>query len=128
MLKPRWTTEKKAYASWRYESLNTILWALGLLESLPYPSAICDVSHIVGMMLQNSHEALAARVNVRTADEILQELDKTYRMHWACVNARIKGQPVGGNLQPGVVYERHYALNWITQYGGQSWDDVTTNT
>ncbi len=119
---------EKAYASWRYESLNTILWALGLLESLPYPSAICDVSHIVGMMLQNSREALAARVNVRTADEILQELDKTYRMHWACVNARIKGQPVGGNLQPGVVYERHYALNWITQYGGQSWDDVTTNT
>jgi len=119
---------EKAYASWRYESLNTILWALGLLDTLPYPSAICDVSNIVGMMLQNSREALAAKAYVRGADEILQELDKTYRMHWACVDARIKGQAVGGDLQPGVVYERHYALNWITQYGGQSWDNVSTNT
>lgn len=119
---------ERAYASWRYESLNTILWALGLLDTLPYPSAICDVSHIVGMVLKNHREALAAKAVVRSTAEVLRELDRTYRMHWACVDARIKAQPVGGSLEPGVVYERHYALNWITRYGDQPWDNVSTNT
>ncbi len=49
-------------------------------------------------------------------------------MHWACVNARVKGEAVSGNLNSSIVYERHYALNWLTNYGGQEWDEVETNT
>lgn len=126
--KPTLDGHEKTYASWRYESLTTILWSLGLLESLPYPSRICDVEHIIGIVLQNSRENLAAMAAVRSKAEILQELDKIYRMDWACVDARIKNQPITGDLQPDVVYERHYALNWITKYGDQSWDNVSTNT
>jgi uncharacterized protein DUF4272 len=33
-----------------------------------------------------------------------------------------------GNLDSGVVYERHYALNWLIGYMGREWDDVTTDT
>jgi hypothetical protein len=49
-------------------------------------------------------------------------------MHWACVDARIKGQEVAGGIHPGIVYERHYCLNWLTRYQDQEWDDVQTNT
>jgi hypothetical protein len=27
-----------------------------------------------------------------------------------------------------VVYERHYALNWLTGYMDQDWDDISTDT
>jgi len=29
---------------------------------------------------------------------------------------------------PGVIYERHYALNWMIRYGEQEWDDVSFDT
>ena len=61
-------------------------------------------------------------------EEILDELDKTFRMNWACVDARIKGEQVTGNINPSIIYERHYALNWLTNYQNQEWDEVQTNT
>jgi hypothetical protein len=29
---------------------------------------------------------------------------------------------------PGVIEERHYALNWLIGYFNQDWDDVATDT
>lgn len=120
--------QDKAYATWRYESLYTILWALGKMDELKYPKDICDVQAIVGQIFTPSREEFEASVQLRDKEEILSELDKTFRMNWACVNARIKGQEVSGSINPSVVYERHYSLNWLTNYQNQNWDDVKTNT
>ena len=49
-------------------------------------------------------------------------------MHWACVDARLRKEEVGGTLDCSVVYERHYALNWLVDLEGDAWDDVRTNT
>ena len=120
--------QERAYATWRYESLYTILWALGKMEELKYPSEICDVQAIVGKIFQPSREEFEGSVKLRSESEILDELDKTYRMNWACVDARITSQEVSGNINPSVVYERHYSLNWLTKYQNQDWDNVQTNT
>lgn len=119
---------ERAYAVWRYESLYTILWTLGLMNELKYPSEICDVKGVVGEIFQPTREEFENSVKLRSKTEVLDELDKIYRMNWACVDARIKGQAVSGNINPSVVYERHYALNWLTNYQNQDWDDVQTNT
>ena len=120
--------QDKAYATWRYESLYTMLWALGIMDDLKYPSQICDVQMIVGKLLQPSREEFVESVNMRDKDEILNELDKIYRMNWACVDARIKNEEVAGSINPSVVYERHYSLNWLTSDLGSDWDDVQTHT
>lgn len=122
------TDQEKAYATWRYEGLYTLLWALGIMDELKYPNEICDVSAVVSKIFQPSREEFENSIQRRTKEEILDELDKIYRMNWACVDARIKGEQVTGGIEPGVVYERHYALNWLTQYQNQDWDDVQTNT
>jgi Domain of unknown function (DUF4272) len=70
------TEQQKTDANWRYEGLHVMLWALGYLDSLVYPSRMCNVQ---------------ADVKI-------------------------------------VVYERHYALNWLMNYLGQAWDDVSTDT
>lgn len=120
--------QDRAYATWRYESLYTIMWALGKMTDLKYPNEICDVKTIVGLFVKPSREEFESSVSLRSASEILDELDKTYRMNWACVDARIKGQEVSGNINPSVVYERHYAFNWLINHQNQDWDNVQTNT
>ena len=118
----------RAYATWRYESLNVLLWALGKIETLVYPSEICNVAEVVGGMLKPSREEFTNTAQLKSKEEILDELDKTYRMNWACVDARIKGEVPTGNINPSILYERHYALNWLTRYLNQNWDNVSTDT
>jgi hypothetical protein len=125
---PTLSDRERAYATWRYESLYTLLWALGKFGELKYPSDICDVEAVVGDIFLPSREAFEASVKLRSKAEILDELDKTYRMNWACVDARISGREVSGGIHPSIIFERHYALNWLTNYQNQDWDNVQTNT
>lgn len=112
---------------WRYEALWVLLWALGLVE-LGLPTAICDPAVAVGLVLDTGPQELVAQAKLRPLPEILDELDFTYRCHWACVNARLHGQEAPAGLDPGVVYERHYALNWLTCGDEYTWDNVPTHT
>ncbi len=120
--------KEKVISTWRYESLNLLLWAVNQLENLPHPSTICDVPKIVGLLVNQSRAEFEEKAILRDKTEILTALDHIYRMNWACVDARIKQEQVGGELDPSIVYERHYALNWLTQYGGDDWDNVQTDT
>ena len=120
--------QEKAYAIWRYESLYVLLWALHLEEHLVYPDEICDVKTLVSKIFHPSREEFENNCQLRSKEEILDELDKTYRMNWSCVDARVKGESLSGNINPSIVYERHYALNWLTNYQNQDWDHISTDT
>ena len=120
--------QEKSYATWRYESLYTLLWALNIFSELKSPNEICDVPAVVSAIIKPSKTDFINSCKLRSKEEILDELDKIYRMNWACVDARIKGEAVGGNINPSVIYERHYALNWLTNYRDQEWDQVSTDT
>ena len=120
--------QQRAYATWRYESLYTLLWAVNMFPDLKYASDICDVSAVVSTIFKPTRAEFEQQAQLRSTDEVLDELDKTYRMNWACVDARIKNEQVGGSINSSVVYERHYALNWLTNYQDQVWDEVQTNT
>lgn len=120
--------QQRAYCTWRYESLYTLLWALNIVPEIKYPSEICNVKEVVSAILQPSRSEFINQAKLKSKEEILNELDKTYRINWACVDARLKGEQVGGSINPSIIYERHYALNWITKYQNQEWDNVQTNT
>ncbi len=120
--------QDRAYATWRYESLYVMLWALGKMDKLKFPNEICDVQAIVGALIKTNKEELKNSIQLKSASEILDESDKIYRMSWACVDARIKGEQVAGNINPSIIFERHYAINWLTNYQNQDWDDVSTDT
>ncbi len=49
-------------------------------------------------------------------------------MNWACVDARVKGEELTGGINPSIVYERHYALNWLNCHQDADWDHVSTDT
>ncbi|PSD21825.1 hypothetical protein C7E13_19565 [Stenotrophomonas maltophilia] len=55
-------------------------------------------------------------------------LDLHYRLHWVAREAQRQGAPMPGALEGGVIYERHYALNWLFCFEQADWDDVDTPT
>jgi hypothetical protein len=118
----------RAYAAWRYESLAVLMWAVNLIDDLPFPDQICDVPHVVSTLFKPSRNEISQAGYLRDTQVILDALDKAYRLHWAVVDARLSGQDISTLVEPGVVYERHYALLWLTQNKGQEWDDVETHT
>ncbi len=115
-------------ASWRAEALWTLLWALGKVEELDLPTGQCDAEHVQEVM-PNKGE-VAAFINsaaFRPRSQIVDETDRILRIHWAVRDAQLNGGPTPARLSPSVVFERHYALNWLTYYADE-WDDVTTDT
>lgn len=116
--------------SWKYEAYWVLLWALGIVEELEYPSEICDCHFAIGAVAScDGMEEFLAKVRLRDISEILDEADLIFRYDWACVEARIHGQEAPADLDPGVVLERHRGLNWLIDVDGtDDWDNVSTNT
>lgn len=114
--------------SWRFESYAVLLWALGYIE-LDRPESTCDVDKIVAILRNSgSSEGFVGGAELRPLPTILDLLDLTYRYDWACVDARLNNNEIPGELMPSVVYERHYALNWLVNYMDQDWDNISTDT
>jgi len=114
--------------AWRFESLWVLLWALGYIEPLGFPDTLCDTQRAAQIVLGVPFLDFLGNAALRTPGEILDQVDFIYRCHWATAEARFRDQPTPGNLDPGVVFERHYALNWLIHHQDQDWDDVTTET
>jgi len=122
------TEQQTADANWRYESLHVLLWSLGYIDSLRYPGELCNVAEDVKTIFSRSKEQFIGQAKLRSKKEILDQADLIYRINWACVNARTKNEEPASGLNASVVYERHYALNWLINYMDQAWDDVSTDT
>ncbi|NVB85664.1 MAG: DUF4272 domain-containing protein [Kofleriaceae bacterium] len=110
---------------WRYEALGALMWSIQLLPELPLPTALVDVPLVTRTMLELD---TSKPVQLRSTSEILDTLDMTFRLHWSTTDARFKGEPSPAKIAPGVVMERHHALNWLVRFEGAEWDDVQTPT
>ena len=114
--------------AWRYEALFLLEWALGHVPVLPDPTAICDVPAVVRIINRPGDREFLAQSRLRPAGEILDALDLHLRLHWAIRQARLDNKPAPAGLDPGVIQERHYALNWLVRFEGADWDDIDTPT
>ena len=122
------TEQQKIDANWRYESLHVLLWALGYIENLNYPEQMCNVANDVKIIYELKEQDFRQKAKLRTKKEILDQADLILRLNWACVSARINNETAPSGLNPSIVYERHYTLNWLIRYMNQDWDKVTTDT
>jgi len=122
------TEQQNTNANWRYESLHVLLWSLGYIDTLVYPNQMCNVSDDVKIVYQLGPKKFREQSKLRSKKEILDQADLILRFDWACVNARVKQEEAPGALNTSVVYERHYALNWLIKFMNLHWDNVTTDT
>lgn len=119
----------KIQATWKIEAVWTLLWALGKIERIEFPTTICDTELIQSLMprLDGTTDRFIEEADLRDTHTILDATDLIYRIHWAVRDAQLNGLQVPAQLDPDVVQERHYTLNWLIFYA-EHWDDVTTDT
>lgn len=127
LVDPAPTEETSLLHAWRFEAAHTLLWAVGLVPRLDPPGTRCDPG-LVASIIDGSGPAHLRDATLRPQAELLDEADLIYRYHWAAREAGMGRRPAPEWLDPGVVYERHYALNWVIGHRDQEWDDVTTDT
>ncbi len=116
--------------TWKYEAYWVLLWALGIVDQLEYPSEACDCEFGINAVAEcESMEEFIEKTKLRDIAEILDEADLIFRYDWACVDARIHEEEAPAGLDPDVVYERHCGLNWLIDAdGADDWDNVATDT
>lgn len=112
---------------WRYECCAVLLWALGLWD-LGEPNKICDAGEIGKILWKNDFISLLEKSNLRSKEEILDMQDLILRYDWACVDARIHEKKIDV-IDGEIVYEWHYALNWLTNANYTTdWDSIRPDT
>lgn len=119
--------ERHAEYLLRFESCAVLLWALKLYH-LDWPSERVNADDIVRIIRDADTEMLLRIAKPRPLGEILNMHDLVYRLHSLCVR---EGDTVlkEAGVDYDVVYERHYALNWLLAVDGISdWDMVVPKT
>ncbi len=111
----------------RMESCHVLLWALGLVN-ISWPSERTDAENLLRIIRDADTKMLLKIAKPRPLNVILSMHDVTYRLHSICV--RTDEETLKNlNLDHDVIYERHYALNWLlTADGITDWDMVIPKT
>lgn len=110
------------------ESVWALIWALGVAPRLDFATSCPE--DLVGM-LPNLHTAersstFRSRAQQRSTDEILAAADLAYCLHWAVVDASLRGSAPPGRVPAWIVVERRRALEWVLS--DEDWDEVPLDT
>lgn len=114
---------------WQYEAYWPLIWALGLVDTLDFPDHICDCNHAIEVVSRcESFEAFYRKTALRSKEDIMDEADKIYRLHWACVNSRIHGEEAPSGMNESIVMERRRGLFWMVGCDEEDWDHIPMDT
>jgi hypothetical protein len=106
-----------------------LLWALNKADDLGSPAELCNLTNVPAgnypiVKGQDPNVFINSINSTRAKSEILDTNDLYYKLDCACVDARINNLQMAV-VHPWVVYESHYALNWLTGYMRQDWDNIS---
>lgn len=130
---------------WRLEAIWVLLWSLNRIDSLDWPSDMCNVPKLVEVVKPfETDPNFIQEAKLRSVSEILDAQDLTMRIHWSIRDSYLNQRPIPVNLDwstkedwvpadlcaaLGVVEQRHYTLNWLTKFlDPENWDVVDTPT
>jgi len=114
--------------SQRWEACKLLLWSIGFFVDIARPDHFANVDRLREMLSTRTVKQMVAEAQLRSVGEVLDMNDLVYRYHWGALDAELYGKPIPAKLQYTVLFERHYALNWLIGYKNQDWDDVRTDT
>ena len=117
------TEQAKGYHSWLVESVQSLAWSLSLAELDHFRHCDDTLSSLFPHNRDPSGFLDAARI--RPLDEILQECDTLYMLHWCAVEVNLTGQ--SSRIELPLVQFRRHAADWVVGIA-EAWDDVTMDT
>lgn len=118
------TKQEKVNMTWQTECVQSLAWCLGLVSLDPFRHCDNDLaSHFPKPF--DDPTSFISEATLRPFDEIYQQVDLHYRLHWAARNARLIGRP--SKITEGLISERRKALEW-TAGVELNWDEVPLDT
>ncbi len=127
-LKEKLTEKERINISWRPEGIWLLLFVIHKIDQLALPQQEIKMDAIFDQIpdFMAATKSFINAATLRPTGQILDAFDLIYRIHWAVRDAQLNNSaPL--NVHPGIVFERHYAINWVLN-PTLNWDDVTTDT
>ena len=118
------TEQEKINAGWLAECVQSLAWCMGFFELDPLRR--CDdnlASHFPRPFADPS--AFITASHLRPFEEIYQQADFHYRLHWAARNARLLGER--SVLSEELIMERRKPLDWVIGVA-EDWDEISLDT
>lgn len=115
--------------SWKTEAIKVLYWALDELPNLGAPSEDNSLQKLSDSVY-SKHQTLNAyfeQIKLRRKDEILDEADFYYRLHWSSRPHRSKEMGVPKKYTYSVIRERDFAFRWLIDLDSK-WDDISLDT
>lgn len=122
--------EDKINETWKSECVYTLLWALSVVDNLEDFSDLCNLNtsekgYPFFNTDTNPDKFLKTSVfKVRSVVEIIKMSDLYSRLDYICDWCKINNLECP--VDPAMIYERRYALMWLTQT--VAWDSVECNS
>lgn len=117
------TEQQKIDLIWQAEAAQAIAWALDLADL--DNTQPCDKDLADRLPFGDGEKQFIQTAHRRSVDDIQEQVDLVYLMHWYAVNCRLTGKDC--TLNESVVRERRRALDWI--YGvAEDWDEIPMDT
>ena len=129
----RFRINKEAIAKvqWRVEALWALSWCIKKVKEIsPLRPCANNLVHLIPKPPDESTKQFIETAELRDFDEILDQSDLIYRLHWATKEAMIRSKknPVPLEYSEFIYAQRHHALNWVIGLDNLDWDDVNTDT
>lgn len=122
--KSQHTPQEKVNATWLTECVQSLTWCLGLVELDPFQRCDDDLASHFPRPFTDPREFIS-QAGLRPPDEIYQQADLHYRLHWAARNARLMGHQ--SRADEGLISERTKALDWVIGVEAD-WDEIPLDT
>jgi hypothetical protein len=120
------TEKERSDMTWRTEAAGVLAWCLSWTP-MPGMDEQVDGTWLGENVLNGDVRRMIEHARLRSEPEIHAAFDLVLRVHWAIVHHRINNLPPLPGVDADIIYERHYAFNWVID-PEIAWDDVTTDT
>jgi len=111
----KWTRQDIANASWRAESVGILLWAVGLIKSIPpYDKEFEQPEVIQRLDMLYASPDYVRRLALRSAQEIGKAREIAEHWHWRSRTTQIQRE--GVQAPPGITFDRIIEVSAIGGY------------
>lgn len=115
--------QAKSYYAWLIESIQFFAWSLALADLDHFRR--CDDNLSSRFPHKTDPTPFIASARLRPQDELRQESDTLYMLHWSAADANLTGSTTRLDL-PMVAFRRH-AADWVVGTR-EDWDEVSLDT
>jgi len=125
LIDPSPDSQSLAFHGWLIESIQFLAWSLGLVALDHFTE--CSNQLATHFPRGGSDPAdFIAQAKLRPINELLQEADSLYMLHWRAVENKVVGSPDTRVVLPRVSFRRH-AADWVIGVA-EAWEEVPLDT